>query len=212
MDESQLLMWAEREVQKIEADVGGISSRDLYSGVGSTSRALQFLSTHAPGSEFTKAAQEAKKLRYQRFANLAIAQALRDWISWVREGFVTLAPYEVRSRQDAATDLMEQVEVLLNSQKVHPAAPVVLAGAALEEQLRAMVTQGALSVIGKPGINSYGAALRTAEVISAQDLKDITSWAGLRNHAAHGEFDQVQIERARLMADGINLFMRKASA
>jgi hypothetical protein len=43
---------------------------------------------------------------------------------------------------------------------------------------------------------------------SAQEQKDVTSWAGHRNEAAHGEFDKLSHDRARLMVDGINLFMQ----
>jgi hypothetical protein len=47
-------------------------------------------------------------------------------------------------------------------------------------------------------------------LISKQDAKDILSWGGLRNHAAHGEWDQVSDkQRVQLMLEGVNLFMRK---
>ncbi len=43
-------------------------------------------------------------------------------------------------------------------------------------------------------------------------MKDITSWAGLRNHAAHGEWDEVKDKtRVSIMLEGVNLFMRKYS-
>ena len=64
----------------------------------------------------------------------------------------------------------------------------------------------------KPGIDAYSKVLRGADVISKQDAKDITSWAGIRNHAAHGEWDQVSDRaRIRLMLEGVNLFMRQKS-
>ena len=62
----------------------------------------------------------------------------------------------------------------------------------------------------KPSIDSYAKALREEDLITKQDVKDITSWAGLRNHAAHGEWEQVGDKaRAQLMLEGVNLFMRK---
>jgi hypothetical protein len=52
--------------------------------------------------------------------------------------------------------------------------------------------------------------LLAAELITKQDMKDITAWGGLRNHAAHGEWTEVSDrQRASLMLDGVNLFMRK---
>ena len=62
----------------------------------------------------------------------------------------------------------------------------------------------------KPGIDAYAKALRTADLITKQDMKDVTSWAGTRNHAAHGEWDEVNDRsRMRLMLEGVNLFMRQ---
>ncbi|MEK0338401.1 MAG: hypothetical protein QQN41_13305, partial [Nitrosopumilus sp.] len=62
----------------------------------------------------------------------------------------------------------------------------------------------------KPSLDSYAKTLRENELITKQDVKDITAWGGLRNHAAHGEWDQVSDKnRVMLMLEGINLFMRK---
>jgi hypothetical protein len=84
----------------------------------------------------------------------------------------------------------------------------MLAGAALEEMLRAEVAAAGLSVNGT-GMNSYAQALRANGTLTGQDLKDITAWAGQRNDAAHGNFAVLSKERAHLLADGINLFMRQ---
>ncbi len=47
-------------------------------------------------------------------------------------------------------------------------------------------------------------------MLTKQDGKDITAWAGTRNHAAHGEWDDVADKnRVSLMLEGANLFMRK---
>ena len=59
------------------------------------------------------------------------------------------------------------------------------------------------------GIDAYAAALRRDEILDVQDVKDVTAWAGLRNAAAHGEFEKISIEQARIMAAGVNLFMQK---
>jgi hypothetical protein len=90
-----------------------------------------------------------------------------------------------------------------------PAAPIVLAGAALEELLRSLIAKHGCSATGKLGLNTYASALQAARVIDRQDAKDITAWAGLRNDAAHGQFAALNLPRAELMVGGINLFMRK---
>jgi hypothetical protein len=64
---------------------------------------------------------------------------------------------------------------------------------------------------GKPSLSKYAAALRKCHRLDAQDEKNVTAWAGLRNHAAHGEFDEVSREEARIMVAGVNLFMQQKS-
>jgi hypothetical protein len=49
--------------------------------------------------------------------------------------------------------------------------------------------------------------LRKSGYLSAQDIKDVTAWAGQRNEAAHGQFERLTHERAQIMVDGINLFI-----
>ena len=94
---------------------------------------------------------------------------------------------------------------------MHPAAPAVLIGATLEEFLRTWVeAQGMPLGSRKPGLETYSQLLRDADLITKQDAKDISSWGGLRNHAAHGEWEEVkEKQRVQLMLEGVNLFMRK---
>jgi len=112
---------------------------------------------------------------------------------------------------DVVSDFLEQASSLLGDGKTHPAASAVLIGAALEQFLRDWVAEKGLSMEGKkPGIDNYAKTLLRAGLIGKQDMKDITSWAGLRNDAAHGEWDKVKDrKRIRLMLEGVNLFMRK---
>jgi uncharacterized protein YutE (UPF0331/DUF86 family) len=51
--------------------------------------------------------------------------------------------------------------------------------------------------------------LRKRELISKQDMKDVEQMAGLRNTAAHGEFDDLSFERAGLMEQQVNVFLRR---
>ena len=61
-----------------------------------------------------------------------MAAILSDWADYVESGLALEQPFEIRARLEAATDLMEQVQRLLDDRAVHHAAPVMLAGAALE--------------------------------------------------------------------------------
>jgi len=136
-----------------------------------------------------------------------VAGALEAWVLFVEAGMMAAAPFEVRARVEAATDLMDQVQQLIDTPGVHYAAPVVLAGAGLEEFLRSRVIALGLSPSGKPGIQAYADALRGAQDLTSQEVKSITAWAGQRNDAAHGTFEGLSKQRSQIMADGINLFL-----
>jgi hypothetical protein len=177
--------------------------------------ALDFLHRQSPGSGFDVSAEAIFSGQYPPKAWHALrrlAGLLEDWVKYVEEGLADVVGPDARARLDASTDLMEQVQQLLDDSKVYPAAPIMLAGAALEELLRSLVITHNAKVKGKPGLQAYSEALRTAGVLTPQDVKDVTSWAGVRNEAAHGQFADLSRQRAALMADGVNLFMRQKGA
>ena len=55
----------------------------------------------------------------------------------------------------------------------------------------------------------YARCLRTDGLLSKQDMKDLEQMAGLRNAAAHGDFDLLSPERAGLLEQQVNLFLRR---
>jgi hypothetical protein len=139
-----------------------------------------------------------------------LADILRTWADAVTSGM--LVPRQVEAhgaRIVASTDLMEQVGILAADKNVHPAAPIVLAGAALETALRSAVEERQLSLTEKPSITAYARLLRKEKVLSSQDMKDVEQMAGVRNSAAHGEFDVLSRERAGLMEQQVNLFLSR---
>ena len=177
---------------------------------GATVQAREFLNTQASETRFAETADAIfQQSSNAKVAILAVADSLSGWVEFVNQGLINERPFEVRARVEVAGDLMEQVERLLEDVETHVAAPISLAGAALEEFLRSMHFGCSEPIAGNPGIAAYASALRKAGLLTKQDEKDITSWAGQRNEAAHGRFDELSRERARLMADGINLFMRQ---
>lgn len=137
-----------------------------------------------------------------------VAAILREWARQVSAGIVSprLAD-QASARVVAATDLMGQVEVLMADRSVHPAAPIVLCGAALEVALRSAVDDLGLTTNERPSIMAFARCLRTEGVLSAQQVKDAEAMAGMRNSAAHGEFDDLSRERAGLMQQHVNLFL-----
>jgi hypothetical protein len=203
----ELVAWADGEAARL--DQYWRNTHDPSKSHGSA--ALEFLRLNAGiSSQFYEQAVDFSKW-HPEGALEGIAEVLRQWATFTRLGLAA-KPFALQVRVEAATDLMEQVQRLLDDGAVHPAAPIMLAGAALEEFLRGLLVGCPVAPSGKAGINSYAAALRQAELINAQDMKDITAWAGLRNHAAHGEFDAIKdVQHAQLMAAGVNLFMRQKS-
>lgn len=163
-------------------------------------------------SSFYKSAQTIDfYLPAKRSAAGPHLNALLDgYTAFLENGLATGMTIERQAQIDVVSDILGQAERFLNDSSVHPAAPAMIIGAALEEFLRNWCEEKNLAIKNKPGIEEFGNVLRTAELISNQDMKDLTVWAGLRNHASHGEFAEIKDKkRVKLMLEGINLFMRK---
>ena len=199
--------WALAEASRLKA----LATQDTVSQA-ELAPATEFLRHHAGRtSAFVQQLENAQG--WQTKASLKHAAAvLRSWVNYVGSGVGTALQPEAQARVQASTDLMEQVRELLEDRKVHAVAPVMLAAAALEEFLRSLVLAHGLTVTGKPSISAFAQVLHKAKVIDDIDLKDVAAWSGTRNAAAHGDFAKISMERALLLADGINLFIRKHEA
>lgn len=114
---------------------------------------------------------------------------------------------------DTVSDYLDQAQTLLNDKKVHPAAAVVIIGASLEEFLRNWLEDLDFDLSNiKNSIDAYSHELKKLEKINKQDVKDIISWGGSRNEAAHGHWESVEDrDKINLMLAGVNLFIRKYS-
>ena len=147
--------------------------------------------------------------------NASVAlQTLNSFIRFLENDLTEGMSIERKAQIDVVSDFLDQANQLLSSKGVHPAAACVLVGASLEEFLRTWIEAESISIgNNKPGMDAYSKALKESDLITKQDFKDITSWAGLRNHAAHGEWDEVADKsKISLMLQGVNLFMRKYSS
>lgn len=142
-----------------------------------------------------------------------LSAILGSFLEFVEAGLHEEITPERRAQLDVVSDFLDMAHTLLETKGVHPSAAAVLIGATLEEFLRTWVEAAGLSLGNrKPGMETYSQLLRDVDLITKQDGKDITSWAGIRNHAAHGEWDEVSDKsRVSLMLEGVNLFMRKYS-
>lgn len=180
------------------------------SPAGIQAEVVEFLRLAAgPRSEFSNKAREARG--DARIILRGLDSVLASFVEHVRSGLQAAISPRREVQLEVVSDFLDQAQSLLETRGMHPAAPIVLIGATLEEYLRTTVEKEGLSIGNrKPGLQAYTDALRDADLLSKQDVKDITSWAGMRNHAAHGNWDQVKDpERARLMLQGVNLFLRQ---
>lgn len=204
MDADALIAQAER----MSRLAGELSRDDSPDGV--KAQVCEFLRVYAGlRSAFYKAASEVGGLPYLQGERLAAI--LDNFVEFVRAGLHADVSPERKAQLDVVSDFLQQAHALLGERGIHPAAPAVLAGAALEEFLRTWVEAESLPLGSrKLGIDAYAGVLREIELIDKQDAKDIVAWGGLRNHAAHGEWDQVADKnRIAIMIEGINLFMRR---
>ncbi|MFE3678695.1 hypothetical protein [Streptomyces griseus] len=143
-----------------------------------------------------------------------VAEVLRAWVSQVEAGFAEILGARARAEVEAvSTDVMGQVRRLVEDPDAHPAAAIVLCGAALETALRATADARNLSLPERqrPSLSSYSQLLRAADLFTRQDVKDVEQCGGLRNSAAHGHFGDLSRERAGLMEQQTNLLLRKLS-
>ena len=105
------------------------------------------------------------------------------------------------------SDFLEMAEYLLG--EGYKDAAAVLLGAVLEDSLRKIADSNGVDTLnaqGKPlSIEPLNTSLRKKEVYGPLIQKQITSWANLRNDAAHGHYDRYDAEQTRQML----LFVQK---
>ena len=183
--------------------------------LGLWAQACEFLRIYAgPDNSFLPLLKTYSPLNYNAQAvGERTAEILNSFADYVGAGLHGGISPERQAQLDVVSDFLEMSDSLLHKSEVHPASAAMLIGATLEEFLRTWVEADGL-VLGarKPSLDAYSQVLREANLITKQDAKDITSWAGVRNHAAHGEWDEVSDRnRIRLMLEGVNLFMRRYS-
>jgi len=187
-------------------------SSSKVSGVSMLAEALEFLRIYSgEKSHFTKQLQGVSQTWSDDYVKSFVEETLKAFVRFHEKGLTTGLSIERQAQIDVVSDFLSQARTLLTGKGIHPAASCMLIGASLEEFLRNWVEELNLSIgQSKPSLDTYCKALKEGNFITKQDYKDITSWAGLRNHAAHGEWAEVSDnKRIAIMLEGVNLFMRK---
>lgn len=203
MEKEELIQHAKRISSEVDTDFHG-----------SMAQAKEFLSNYGgPNNSFLKSIEEIPGVVSLRFATQKIKSVLDSFVKYVENDLLRSISLEREIQIETVSDYLEQAESLLNDNKVHPAAPAVIIGASLEEFLPNWLEQEGVNMSSiKLNLDTYSKELRSRDLISKQDLKDITSWGGTRNDAAHGHWTNVEDRnRIKLMLEGVNLFMRKYS-
>jgi hypothetical protein len=115
---------------------------------------------------------------------------------------------------DTFVCFLDQAGYLLEAKYKDAAA--VITGSVLEQHLRELCQKYGVSIRitdDKPKkADTMNADLAGQSVYSKLDQKDVTSWLGLRNEAAHGNYVRYTAEQVRIMIDGIRHFVARYPA
>ena len=222
----QVLAWAEDHVEKLTQEMnweegGRYGSGGYWKAIPTEAKSRirarvtaacafldQFTGTGSLWSEEARVVFDNEgELQSMESGARAVGDVIKEWTRMVRSGQAKPKLAEAFSaRAASSTDLLEQVRALNEDDSVTPAAPIVLAGAALEVALRAALDELDIPVTGR-SINTYAQALRQAGVLNKQHTKDVTQMAGVRNAAAHGNHEDLSRKGALLMEQQVNHFL-----
>jgi hypothetical protein len=107
------------------------------------------------------------------------------------------------------SDFLDMAEHLLTQKYKDPAA--VLAGGVLEEHLRKLCIKHGISTTKPNGeqkkLDAMNSELVAASIYNTTQQKSVTTFAGLRNDAAHGDFSKYTEDMVKGMIFGIRTFI-----
>jgi len=133
------------------------------------------------------------------YSHLAIITGLlRSMRHEISNGLITDINQLLRA--DIFADFLEMAEHLLDEK--YKDASAVIIGSVLEDTLRKLAAANNIPIL-KDGkhltIEPLNTALAAAGIYNKLFQKQITSWADLRNKAAHGQYDQYDYNQVRMM-------------
>ncbi len=112
---------------------------------------------------------------------------------------------------DLFSDFLEIGEHLL--QNKHKDAAAVIIGVALEDSLKKLCNKNGIETIKPNGspmtMDSLNIELAKKKVYSKLDQKQITSWAHIRNNAAHSEYEEYDKKQVKMMLLFVQDFLSK---
>ena len=202
------------EVLKTEDRTGQFIRVDLILFYQFRSSAMSFIlklfgSSHPYFQDFSEKVGDAQPSTTKR--GIGILSAVKDEIDngWLRttRGLISA---------DIFADLLEMADHQLSEGYKDPAA--ILAGSALEQHLRTLckthqidteIERNGKQVQKKADV--VNADLCKAGVYNKIDQKNVTYLLGIRNNAAHGEFDEYDSKQVELMIAAISEFIGRTT-
>jgi hypothetical protein len=119
-----------------------------------------------------------------------------------------LAPVVELAHADTYADYLEMAEGL-HAQGYKDAAAVI-AGTSLEVHLKTLAAKHGLAVQAPNGhtkkVDSLNAELKASRVYNAIEHKHVTAWLGIRNSAAHGDYDDYDKASVKGLIDRVREF------
>ncbi len=156
--------------------------------------------------------------KYTQYSHISSVQAgisiLGSIKSELENGW--LISYKKLISAELFSDFLEMGKYLLD-QKFKDAAAVII-GSVLEEHLRFLcnshsieITYRSVDNVKPKKADVLNSDLVKAEIYGVLDQKNVTAWLDLRNRAAHGKYDEYNIDQVNLMYQGVLLFITSTS-
>ncbi|MDP3700737.1 MAG: hypothetical protein Q8R72_07510 [Hylemonella sp.] len=124
-----------------------------------------------------------------------------------------LVDFKALIQADVFADFLEMGEYLL--QEGYKDAAAVIIGTVLEDHLRQLTKSKSLPIVNESGkqltMDPLNVQLAKAEAYSKLAQKQITTWAHVRNKAAHGEYGEYTAEQVQMMLMFVQGFIAEAA-
>jgi len=216
-------MTKEQILKEMDQAIQDVANLPALKTVGSanTVRAIETLfnivDRFAPSaSSFRIKAERLRDQDTKMFVG-AVIQPLTGLVKSLRDAIAAdqLTRIESLIRADTFTDFLSMSEHLL--EEGYKDAAAVIAGTVVEQHLRALCKLRSIPTKQPDGVKWKKAELLNQDLakdntITTLEQKQITHWLGLRNAAAHGEYEKYDTPQVQLMVAAISFFMAQHPA
>lgn len=165
-----------------------------------------------PQSDYSMKAHHAYHKEPSRFLPGTIWPIVRGLRDDVEAGWLSTVKETIHA--DVFSDYLEMAEHLLETGYKDPAAVII--GSTLENHVKQLCAKYGIPTENENGksikLDSLNASLAKEEIYNKLDQKNITAWSGLRNDAAHGDYNKYTIEQVTLLLGGVRNFIIRLPA